>query len=90
MRRFEPKLLLEQSEQNFIYGGIALTLFVEFFVLIMIYLNQLSRVFIIPIALTNITIGYVLFDRAFKGRKKLEKIKQIELIREVLAEKKKK
>lgn len=82
----KSKLLLEESEEIFVFGGVALILLVEFFSLIMIYFNVLTKTFVIPVALVNVIIGYIFLERAFKGKKKLEKIKEVELIKQILKE----
>lgn len=89
MPKVKAKFLLEQSETNFVYGGIAIVLFVEFFILVMVYLKTLSTTFLIPTAIVDIFFGYIFLNETFKGKKKLEKIKEIELIKEIMQERKK-
>jgi hypothetical protein len=86
MKKIMPKRLLAMSEQVFVYGGIGLTLLVELFVVLMVYFETLDTNVLPGIAVINAVIGVILLDRALKSRKELDKVKETELVREIIKE----
>jgi len=78
------KNIIQQSERVFIYGGIAILLFVKFFILLSVYLKAMDESYIVLVMVSNALAGFILMSKAFKERKELDKIKEVEYLREII------
>lgn len=79
----ESKILIEQNEKVFVYSGIAVINTIIFFCLISIFNNTLTKNSLIPLGLILLIIAGILFNNAIKEYKTLEKIKEVEILREL-------